>query len=120
MQRATETNDDFRKRLNRRALDEEEERPTGGDDDGWFLGSRARNRGSLHHDIWDGTAAELAARGRVAVFPVTGWWKELQRRDMSELGARYALLLSIESPGEDVDLWTPVAQEVGLPIVIET
>ncbi len=120
LQRATETNDDFRKRLNKRALDEEEERPVGGDDGGWFLGSEARNRGSLHSDIWDGTAAELAARGRVAVFPVTGWWKELQSRDRSSFGARYALLLSIESPVEDVDLWTPVAQEVGLPIVIET
>ena len=120
LQRATDTNDEFRKRLNKRALDEEEDRPTGGDDDGWFLGNRARNRGSLHQDIWEGTAEELAARGRVAVFPVTGWWKELQRRDMSELGARYSLLLSIESPAEDVDLWTPVAQEVGLPIVIET
>jgi hypothetical protein len=120
LQRPTETNDDFRKRLNKRALDEEENRPTGGDDDGWFLGSRARNRGSLHQDIWDGTAEDLAARGRVAVFPVTGWWKELQKRDKSELGARYTLLLSIESPAEDVDLWTPVAQEVGLPIVIET
>ena len=120
LQRATETNDDFRKRLNKRALDEEEERPTGGDDDGWYLGSQARNRGSLHSDIWDGTAAELAARGRVAVFPVTGWWKELKARDKSSLGARYALLLSIESPVEDVDLWTPVAQQVGLPITIET
>ena len=120
LQRATETNDDFRKRLNRRALDEEEERPTGGDDSGWFLGSEARNRGSIHSDIWEGTAAELAARGRVAVFPVTGWWKELQSRDQSSRGARYALLLSIESPADDVDLWTPVAQEVGLPVVIET
>ena len=120
LQQATETNDEFRKRLNKRALDEEEERPTGGDDDNWFLGRQTRNRGSLHSDIWTGTAAELAARGRVAVFPVTGWWKELQRRDKSSLGARYALLLSIESPVEDVDVWTPVAQEVGLQIVIET
>lgn len=120
LQRATETNDEFRKRLNRRALDEEEERPTGGDDVGWYLGSQARNRGSLHSDIWDGTAAELAARGRVAIFPVTGWWKELKARDKSSLGAPYALLLSIESPVEDVDLWTPVANQVGLPITIET
>lgn len=119
LQHATETNEEFRKRLNKRALDEEEERPTGGDDAGWFLGSDARNRGSIHSDIWNGTAAELAARGRVAVFPVTGWWKELQSRDRSALGARYALLLSIDSPAEDVDLWTPVAQEVGLPVVIE-
>lgn len=121
LQRATETNDEFRKRVNKRALDEEEERPGVGDEDtGWFLGSAARNRGSVHSDIWDGTAAELAARGRVAIFPVSGWWKELRSRDRSELGARYALLLSIESPVEDVDLWTPVAQQVGIPIVIET
>jgi hypothetical protein len=30
------------------------------------------------------------------------------------------LLLSIETPAEGVDLWTPVAQQVGLPIAIET
>lgn len=121
LQEATQTNDEFRKRLNRRALDEEEARPVRPSGaDGWFLGSDARNRGSLHSDIWEGTAAELAARGRVAVYPVTGWWKELRSRDRSSLGARYALLLSIETPVEEVDLWTPVAQQVGLPIVIET
>jgi hypothetical protein len=40
--------------------------------------------------------------------------------DDDTLGARYALLLSIETPVEGVDLWTPVAQQVGLPIAIET
>jgi hypothetical protein len=121
LQEATESNDEFRKRLNRRALDEEEERPgRARGADGWFLGSGARNRGSLHSDIWEGTAADLAARGRVAIYPVSGWWKELRSRDRSSLGARYALLLSIETPAEGVDLWTPVAQQVGLPIAIET
>ena len=120
LQEATETNDEFRKRLNRRALDEEESRPVrAAGADGWFLGSDVRNRGSLHSDIWEGTAAELAARGRVAVYPVTGWWKELRARDRSSLGARYALILSIETPLEEVDLWTPVAKQVGVPIVIE-
>lgn len=33
--------------------------------------------------------------------------KRFQSRDRSELGARYSLLLSIEAPIEDVDLWTP-------------
>ena len=121
LQQATETNDEFRKRLNRRALDEEEQRPSSSRAvEGWTLGSDARNHGSLHGDIWEGTAAELAARGRIAVYPVTGWWKELPTRDRSDLGARYALLVSIEAPVEDVDLWTPVAQQVGLPIAIQT
>lgn len=120
LREADETNDDFRKRINRRALAEEEERPvrvTEADD--WYVGSETRNRGSLHTDIWEGTAADLAARGLVAVYPVTGWWKELQARDQSEFGARYSLLVSIETPVEDVDIWTPVAIEAEVPITIE-
>lgn len=118
---AEETDDIFLKRINKRALDEEEERPTGhGDTRGWMLGSNARSLGSLHSDIWAGTAAELAARGRIAIYPVTGWWKELRARDRSALGARYSLLLSIETDVESVDLWTPVAAQVGVPIAIET
>jgi Subtilase family len=117
-----ETNDEFRGRINRKALSEEEERPTrSGDPDGWFVGSETRNRGSLHSDLWQGTAADLAARGLVAIYPVTGWWKELPGRDQSELGARYALLISIETPVEEVDIWTPVAVEAEVPVtVIET
>lgn len=117
---AEETNDEFLKRLNKRALDEEEGRPTSGDNSGWFLGPQARTRGSLHTDIWTGTAIELASRGRVAVFPVTGWWKEQPARDRSDLGVRYSLVLSIETPAEAADLWTPVAQQVGLPISVTT
>jgi hypothetical protein len=116
-----ETNDDFRKRINRKALAEEEDRPArSGEPDGWYVGSETRNRGSVHSDIWEGTAADLAARGLIAIYPVTGWWKELQARDQSDLGARYALLISIETPIQDVDIWTPVAIEVGVPIIIET
>ena len=116
-----EANDDFRKRINKKAKAEEEDRPTrSGEPDGWYVGSETRNRGSLHTDIWEGTAADLAARGLIAIYPVTGWWKELQARDQSHLGARYALLISIETPVEEVDIWTPVAIEAGIPIVIET
>lgn len=104
MKQPTETNDEFQKRLNRRALDEEGQRPvTDGGLDGWYLGPGARNRGSLHGDLWDGTAADLANRGRVAVYPVSGWWKELTGRDRSDVGARYSLTISIESPAET---WT--------------
>lgn len=113
---ALETPQDFHKRLNKRALEEEEQRPTAGDDDDWFLGPRARNTGSLHSDSWSGTAADLAERGVVVVYPVTGWWKEQQKRDRSALGVRYALVVSIETPSVESDIWTPVAQEVGLEI----
>lgn len=120
LKRPDEANDDFRKRLNKRALNEDEGRPAGGDREGWFLGSQARSRGSLHTDLWEGSAVELASRGRVAIFPVTGWWKEQPQRDRSDLGVRYGLVVSIETPVETADLWTPVAAQVEVPTVIET
>ncbi|MCO5172389.1 MAG: hypothetical protein M9894_39330 [Planctomycetes bacterium] len=49
------------------------------------------------------------------MFPITGWWKDQPARDRSDLGARYALVVSSEAPGVDVDIWTPVAQVVGVP-----
>lgn len=115
---AFEDVDNFRKRLNKAALDEEEKKPDAGDTSGWYLGPAARNVGSLHCDIWNGSAADLAERGVIAVFPVTGWWKEQPKRDRSAEGARYALIVSIETQGVelDVDLWTPVAQQVGVQV----
>ncbi len=122
LRRATESTLDFRKRINDKALDQDERRPPGGDRDAdqWLFGPRAHGTGSIHTDIWKGTAADLARRGLLAVYPVTGWWKENKSRDRSDHGARYALIVSIETPGLDVDIWTPVAAEVGVPIDITT
>lgn len=83
------------------------------------LGPSNETKDSLHTDIWKGPTVELAQRGVLAVYPVTGWWKLRKQRDRSEQGARYALVVSIETPEQDVDIWTPVAQEVGIPIEVE-
>ena len=113
----TETADEFRKRLNQLALDEDEDRPdTGSAATQWFIGEVARNKGSIHSDIWVGTAADLAERGVVGIYPVSGWWKDQPKRDRSNFGARYALALSIETEAQEVDIWTPVAQQIGIPI----
>jgi hypothetical protein len=117
VKRPTESIPEFRKRLNQRALDENEERPhSTSDSPDWFLGEQTRNKGSLHSDIWVGTAADLAERGVIGIYPVSGWWKDQPKRDRSELGARYALLVSIETDAEGVDIWTPVAQQIGVPL----
>lgn len=116
---ATESVQDFRKRLNQRALEEDEERPdTSSDSSDWFLGEQARNRGSIHSDIWEGTAADLAERGHVGVYPVSGWWKDQPARDRSGQGARYALVISISTEATGVDIWTPVATQVGVPVEV--
>jgi hypothetical protein len=120
VRRPTESNDDFRKRLNQLALAEEEKRPVPAASDAaeWYFGPDYRISGSIHSDIWQGNAADLAARGAIAVYPVTGWWKELKSRDRSDHGARYSLIVSIETPGQDVDIWTEVANQIGIPVEI--
>jgi len=113
----TETIDEFRKRLNKKALAEDEQKPTtSGNTADWFLGEHARNRGSIHSDMLVGTAADLAERGVVGIYPVSGWWKDQPKRDRSQLGARYALVVSIETAAESVDIWTPVAEQIGVPV----
>lgn len=117
----TESLDDFKKRLNRMALDEEERRPARGSESGtWMLGSRVRDRGSLHADIWEGSAVDLARRGIIGVMPVSGWWKDDIKRDRSEMGARYALVVSIEAPSVEVDLYAAVATQIGVDVVVAT
>jgi subtilisin family serine protease len=120
VRRPEEAVDEFRKRLNQRARSEEERFTSTASDTGqWMFGSTIRSLGSIHTDIWRGSASELADRGMLAVFPVTGWWKEYKHRDHSARGARYSLVVSIETPPDSADVWTPVAQQVGIPVPTE-
>ena len=87
---------------------------------GWFLGPRQRKtNGSIHSDLWIGPAAELAEMGEIAVYPVSGWWKERPKLDQSEMGVDYSLIISLETECE-VDLWTPVHTEIANPVEIRT
>ena len=72
---ADEADEDFQKRVNKLAR-EEGERIQSHSDDGWILGTQLRSKGSLHHDIWSGHASDLARRDSIAIFPVSGWWKD--------------------------------------------
>ncbi len=85
---------------------------------GQYLGEQARNHGSIHSDTLTEAAANLAERGVVGIYPVSGWWKDQPKRDRSAKGARYALVVSIETSAVNTDIWTPVAQQVGLPIAV--
>ena len=80
----------------------------GSDSRAWVLGEKLRSRGSLICDWWEGTAADLAACGQIAVYPVIGWWRE--RKQLGQWGskARYALVISLTTKTTNVDLYTPV------------
>lgn len=116
VKRPLETIEAFRKRINKAARDEEEDTEYGTDNRNWRLGDRLRRKGSVHSDTWSGTAAELAECGVIAVFPVTGWWKERPHLNCWNRQARYSLIVNIETDAEEVDLYTPIATQIGVPV----
>jgi hypothetical protein len=77
-------------------------------DDGWLFGPRSISAGSLHMDIWEGAAVELAARNMLYVRPISGWWRERDALRRYNSKARYALVVSIETPDIEVDFYTPI------------
>lgn len=113
-----ENTSDFIRRVNREAVVEEEgqTRPSSGSDN-WTVGSNQRGAGSLHQDLWSGYGPQLARTGGVlAVHPVGGWWKNNRRKDRVELPVRYALLISLRTRAESVDLYTPIATSLAVPV----
>lgn len=118
VKRPLEPVDDFRKRINAAAIAEEEGLapvPAGADD--WYLG-RIRNVGSIHSDYWYGTAADLARRSAIGVYPVGGWWKENPHHKRYECRARYALIVSIRAVNGAIDIYTPVRSQIAVPVEI--
>lgn len=123
MKRPTERIDDFRSRINAAAQVEGEQTSASGNDKNWQLGKQ-RHKGSLHQDIWRGTAAELANCGHLAVYPGQGWWRTRQALERYDSQARYSLIVSIHVPETEVDLLTPVQAKIDTlianPVTIST
>lgn len=123
VKRPTETLEDFQRRLANAAAREEGDdapQPETSADDRWYIGSRLRNSGSLHADIWTGTGAELADSGYIGITPVGGWWKDNNRRERADLPVRYALLVSLRTDAVAADIYTPIAAQIRIPVAITT
>lgn len=120
VKRPAESEADFRARINAAARDEEDRTRIGGDDPGWTVGKQNRHKGSLHSDIWRGSAADLASRGVIGVYPALGWWKTRPGLERYDGTARYALVVSIRAPEVDVELYSAVANQIAAPVAVET
>lgn len=120
VKRALESVDEFRRRINAAAVAEEEGSvPVLTATDKWRLG-RIRNVGSIHSDYWRGTAAELAQRSAIGVYPIGGWWKESFQHKRYSRRVRYALIVSIRATNAAVDIYTPVQTQITVPTEITT
>ncbi len=123
---ATESADEFNQRIN---LLEREAAAENGEDEhvafrdpdstGWFFGTKLQSRGSIHSDVWMGTAAELAEKSHIAVFPVGGWWKDWKGAGQPTKAVRYALVVTLEVAEDlEVDLYTPIRAQIPVPAVV--
>lgn len=119
MKNPLESLGDFRARVSKNEQDEEAGLPSFSEK-GWLLTAAHRDRGSIHSDVWVGPAIELAERGYLAVHPVAGWWKDRLTASRYNEAMRYALVVSIETADENVDIYTPVAVEVAAEVEVET
>ena len=120
VKRPFETIDAFRRRINAATQVEETGTPGSDNDLSWLVGKQGRHRGSLHGDIWRGSAVDLADRGSIGVYPAMGWWRTRPVLEMYDRNARYALVVSIKGPETDVDLYSEVANRVAAQVTVET
>ena len=119
---ATETPERFNNRINKidRDASDDVESDVGSDPDkdNWFWGAQMRTSGSLHSDTWKGTAAQLALKSHVAVFPVGGWWRDSDAGEATQT-VRYSLLVTLKVHATvDVDIYNPIAVKIGLPVEV--
>ena len=113
-----ESENEFIYRINKQARDGDDAPPeTIGPNDKWLFGE-AKNAGSIHSDIWSGTASDLATSNLVAIYPTVGWWRERHHLKRVQRQTRYSLLVSIYPPTESIDIYTPVMQQISVPIEV--
>lgn len=117
LKRPTENEQEYRHAINAEEAAPALKRKRPGDE-GWMFGSSSISAGSLHCDVWHGSGAQLAARNMICVKPVSGWWKFRTSKDVCERQARYSLIVTLISPGVDVDLHTPIVEEVAARIAV--
>lgn len=105
-----QSKEDFLKRVNAEIRGEDKkdkgEGTTGSSR--WFLGKDNRDVGSIHSDVWTGPAVDLADCNYIAVFPVIGWWRERHNLGRFNDIVRYSLVVSISTPEENIDFYTPI------------
>lgn len=118
LQDPLESEAEFVQRVNLEARTEEAGGRGSGGQVSWLVGPNQRNYGSLHQDIWETSGIELSRTGKLAVYPVGGWWKNNKSRDRVDQPVRYSLIVSLATEATDVDLYTPVANLLQLPVAV--
>src|SRR5690606_13983980 len=85
----------------------------------WALGADTVFKGSVHSNYWTGSAADIASCNTLAIFPLaSGWCKQLKNQNKHDSELRYSLIVSIETPDSEIDIYTPIAIQVDNKVMV--
>lgn len=115
---ATETEEQFKRRINKAQREEGASSSSRSDSQNWDHGQECL-RGSVHSDVWRGSALDLSSKGLIAVYPTGGWWKDYTGQKRHERKARFSLIVSIETDDDSVDLYNEVANLVETEALVD-
>ena len=119
LKNSMESLDDFKKRINKIARDEDPNWHNGlGKSTSWYLGTKNRNVGSIHSDFMCVPAVDLSNANDIAVYPVGGWWKNRKRLKRYYDKIRYSLIISLSTKETEVDFYTPIITEIQNPVAV--
>jgi hypothetical protein len=114
-----ETPAEFKRRVSAAAeMEEDADRPDLRDED-WTIKERVRSKGSVKKDYLKTDGANLASRNILAVYPKGGWYRSRKILGKYDQEVRYSLIVSIETPEIEVDIYTPVENLISIPIQVE-
>jgi hypothetical protein len=113
--------EDFEKRINVRMRGEDKNDRGEGDSGSsrWYLGSDNRDVGSIHSDFIIDSAINLCKANYIAVYPIIGWWRERSYLGKCESKVRYSLVITISTPSEKIDLYTPIITSIPNYVEVE-
>ena len=77
----------------------------------WQIGIQRRNRGSVISDSFVDSAVKIASCGYIAVYPASGWLKNMNYREEYNT-IKYSLIVTLETPNVNIYHAIPVMQEV--------
>lgn len=103
----------FIKRVNAAEREEGKAHFVGAND--WEIGIQARSRGTVQSDRWTGIAADLAARRKLAVYPVAGWW-DANKTKYPTQDIPFSLIVSVLSEDTTVDIYNHIDVSVFAPV----
>lgn len=118
----SEPREQFERRINQQMQSEEADNTidvASNDTDRWLIGINGRTTGSLHCDVWKGTAAELSESNLVAVYPTSGWWRTRSYLNRQDSKVRYSLVVTLSTPKVEAKLYTEIVNRISIPVEIQ-